>query len=629
MECCRLCLQSADVNILDCAESLRILQNFFPRLSRSFAESPMLCETCMDNTRSVKTLMKNVNETAAKIEINMTHSSLGKLDLRTLCEKNPRIPENISICRVCLKIIGKARIFLYDNNVNLLQQDIIKSMLKFCDIFLNFEVSENPLMCIDCWQLLQASYSFKKDYLEAERKIRLYCSVFRIKPRKLHSELLHKINLYFNEDVQSHEQSLKNDSDLDKNISTVNIGIKEDLDSPSLKVVIKEDPSLIKKERPGLLKINQTDLKKRRKHIFTADDDKILMKIYYEVTKVEEDLKFGYWKKLQDEWKKLSPTRPLNYNSIRRRVIAILNQTNQKIPSEKEIKEIKSKVREEMKLSVMTTTSIEETITSRRRTRNLANRTKVIQPGFSATLLKKNNNSSLESGNDVASAVKDNANPKPNIDKMDKAKEIDYEQKVAPLLDREVHSDSDDSFVDEAAHSSFTPHIKSEPLSDNDDEINIIEPNVIERNFSTLMPQDDSDDDSLPTLERMDIPPMQIKIQDFYSVDVKREALNMFTNDGEIDPQLVVEDLKTCRRISLGKEDTGLFKCMQCSFETKYRFCADRHSKWHGNSNKKLYDCKLCSYRISNRLVFKQHMKNHNDDSLDNDIPVLHPFTMK
>lgn len=54
--------------------------------------------------------------------------------------------------------------------------------------------------------------------------------------------------------------------------------------------------------------------------------------------------------------------------------------------------------------------------------------------------------------------------------------------------------------------------------------------------------------DSLPQLERMDIPPMTFKIDKIYSLDDKRSALNSVVNDLYLDRNIEVEEVKTCRK---------------------------------------------------------------------------------
>lgn len=89
-----------------------------------------------------------------------------------------------------------------------------------------------------------------------------------------------------------------------------------------------------------------------------------------------------------------------------------------------------------------------------------------------------------------------------------------------------------------AARSSFTPHVKTEPLSDSDSEIDVVAPRI--ERFS--------DDWDLPQLERMDIPPMTIKIDKIYSLEEKRTVFNSVMNDLYMDPNVAVEEVKTCRK---------------------------------------------------------------------------------
>lgn len=85
--------------------------------------------------------------------------------------------------------------------------------------------------------------------------------------------------------------------------------------------------------------------------------------------------------------------------------------------------------------------------------------------------------------------------------------------------------------------------IKIEPLGDSDIEICVDEPKIEYRSFVS------DSDDSLPELERMDVPPLNIKINDIFSVDDKREVFNTVVNQlGTDDPNLNVEEVKTCRR---------------------------------------------------------------------------------
>ncbi|XP_023017229.2 uncharacterized protein [Leptinotarsa decemlineata] len=619
MDCCGLCLQKAELNYLSCPESLGIIENFLQQTSKWFMETLMLCETCQDNAESVKTLMTNIQESTAKIQAAMKESGLDTIDLQRLHKNVGMVTGNRSVCRLCLKVFGKARIFLYENGVNILDHDLIKSMFNFCNITLDFQISKNPVMCFDCWQLLQASYSFKKDYLETDRKIRLYCKVFRIRRRTLDNSSLHKVGSYFNEEVPSDMQLINNN---ESSLSEHKIEVKQEFDSPSINHIKREYPQRIKREYPG--STNSSKLMKvlSRKRHFSSEDDRVLLRIYFEKDIVENS-SFGVWKELQKNFNELRADRQSSVMSLRYRIGALLNQSRLKGLSKEEIEKIRRNARKELNSKKNINVGLNPPI--------LEEISPAAQETQKIDIDRKGNNDvpHLEVEGRYTPSTQTNGkitdvSPYQSTPTIDKVTPGDDKEAEYPF--RKDDSDSDDYFVDEAAPSSFTPNIKAEPLSDDNEEIRIIEPSIVVRNNESKV----LSDDELPTLERMDLPPLQIKIQDFYSVDVKREELNMLTNEGDRDnPFLVVEDLKTCRRISLKNEESSVFKCMQCSFETKHRFCADRHSKWHGKTKKKLYECQLCSYRISNKIAYERHMRFHKEKSSFDDIPVLYPFTMQ
>ncbi|CAG9817126.1 unnamed protein product [Phaedon cochleariae] len=616
MDTCRLCLHHSETFIKIPEEALRILQELLPCLNQYFIQNPGVCEICMDDIKVVRMLMRN----GKKKEVNTMNNS------------NKQV--QISECSICLTHIRNPQIFLCENNTNILRFDLLRSMLEFCNVTLNHNISDRPVMCINCWELLQISYSFKKNYMEAKRKITLYCNIFKLKVEDLKNESLGEINKYFENDIPPDLQPvIISEHSVEENPLSSEISCKEQkVCSPDLKYLKKEDG--IKKEiKQEIIGFNSPSFShnqpKRQRNKFSNEDDEILIRNYYQITKLENEFKFGYWQKIEKIWCKLRPAKLLTSQTIRNRILSILNQKGRNVLAKTEIEKIKEEVRKDIQLDdTLRVPSPEKeldhksVIKSEICTRNKTLKTRMLsEKNLALPDEQCEHNYSLAQRPTTHSSINSSSNVFKVVPECLQQTSQQTDNTGTTAVEHE--SDSDDSFVDEAAPSSFTPRIKCEILSD--DEIEVPELNLIDPKVEVEW--NDSDNDSPPQLERMDIPIMDIKIAECYSVDVKREELNMFTTN----PEVYVEDLKTCRRISFKNErDDGLFKCMQCSFETKYRFCADRHSKWHGKSDakKKIYHCEQCPYRITNKQLMLEHQKNHEISKFnDDDIPTLYPFT--
>ncbi|KAJ8929160.1 hypothetical protein NQ314_018184 [Rhamnusium bicolor] len=376
-------------------------------------------------------------------------------------------------------------------------------------------------MCLKCWKHLQITYTFKKDYLEVERKIRIYCQDFRLRHRNLTLEALEKVRNYFSDEYcEIMTSNIKQEHGIDERIYAQ---VKTENISNRISHIKTENGQFIKKEI-------YSDISTPRKQVkFTSNDNKMLISVYFEVTKNEQDFHHGYWQRLYDKWTELNPDKPVDGKRLSYQIRRIIRR---KLLPKAQLEKIRAEVNSKIKAQT--------------------------QP----------------------------------------------EQIV------EHYSDSDDSFMEEAVHSSFTPHIKSEPLSESDVEINLIEPKL----------EVESDCESLPQLERMDLPPLHFKIENIYSLEVKREAYDNYLRQEEELSNMQVEELNKNRRVSLRghNKDKDLFKCPDCSFETTHGSSAQRHMKLHQKRNQKIYQCTSCPYRIFSKWLFNRHMKKHKEEENDN-----------
>lgn len=51
-------------------------------------------------------------------------------------------------------------------------------------------------MCLICWENLQIAYSFKKNYTETEKQIKLYSQQYKLRNRIIDKDILSKIKQY-------------------------------------------------------------------------------------------------------------------------------------------------------------------------------------------------------------------------------------------------------------------------------------------------------------------------------------------------------------------------------------------------------------------------------------------------
>lgn len=164
--------------------------------------------------------------------------------------------------------------------------------------FQNFDVSENPTVCTDCWEVLQTSFSFKKNYLEVEKRILFYCTKFDLQQEDINSEILEKIHMYF---------SNNNFDPTPPQFRKTRQNIKTEAVAHSTRIVMEHDYINPFNEKGCLgnmflfgsfmikIKLNNIFLaiktnqgRHKRLHMFTDEEDRMLISAYFFVTENEK-----------------------------------------------------------------------------------------------------------------------------------------------------------------------------------------------------------------------------------------------------------------------------------------------------------------------------------------------------
>lgn len=314
MDICRLCLKAGSQNIPNPKDIIDILKKFLPSMNPCLKQSVFqLCETCLCNIRTLKNLNYILNKTDEKIELQIRNSNGKEIDLMQLLETKSAIEirtKNIYPCRICLQIIYLPKIFLYENDTNILRYDLIYNMFQFCNITLKCDLSPQPVMCLQCWESIQVCYSFKKNYIETNNKIKAYLTRFNISNKNVNEEVLKKMSHYISSDIN---EIFKDLSDNHENIE------RRSLRRKGKKVYNNGlHSSNTKTESSNVVQ------PKRTRYTFTAEDDKFLLELYSEVTKT--DIAKRPWKSIQEKWLHHFPKNPLKINSIHSRLNILLKR---------------------------------------------------------------------------------------------------------------------------------------------------------------------------------------------------------------------------------------------------------------------------------------------------------------
>ncbi|XP_056632485.1 uncharacterized protein LOC130442417 isoform X1 [Diorhabda sublineata] len=319
MDICRLCLKAESQNISNPTDIINILKKFLPSMNPCLKHSVFqLCETCLCNIHTLKNLKYILNKTDEKIKLKIRNSKGKEIDLINLLETTSELEiktKNIHPCRICLQIIYFPKIFLYENNTNILRHDLIQNMFQFCNITLKCDLFQQPVMCLQCWESIQVCYSFKKNYLETNNKIQAYLIQFNISNNTINEEILKSMSQYFYSDIN---EIIKNKDFCDNRENIGRRSLRRNERKRYNNHTIKENPTFIETEHSDVV------LPKRTRYTFTAKDDKFLLKFYYEVTST--NIASRPWKIIQEKWFNHFPENPLKISSIHSRLTTLLKQ---------------------------------------------------------------------------------------------------------------------------------------------------------------------------------------------------------------------------------------------------------------------------------------------------------------
>lgn len=573
MEICWLCFQFAreeeTFNNSAVEDALNSLQEIISVNNQVITKTQTICESCVNSVQTTRDLISRIKITEQKIIETIKEKNIDKTDINMLSKEvndlAPEMKQIVTVCRLCLNIIPQIKLWLCKNDTNILHYEILQNMLEFCNVSVNLKLTEKPAMCLKCWEHLQVAYTLKKNYIEIDKHIRSYSQKYPMRNRNINKDILIKIKQFL---IKEKNQSPDVSGKIyigQYNVDIARINFEHNYINPN------------KMNRDVSLKALQ-----KKQDTFSKKEDQALLKSYFKVTNNEQNFVMGYWKKIMCLWLKLTSHKSIPLCKLQNRLSVLLR--------DKSFREEVNKIRTIVIVEHDALSSSQSSIIPNDPMKHNINKLQKMQE-------QRRPNTFSNNGLGLGVSCKES-----NICRS------------GLIIKDEPQSDSDDTFTEEASKSSFIPHVKTEPLSDNDSEIDVVET------------QKESYLDPLPQLERMDIPPMTIKIDKIYSLDEKRTVLNSLPNDMDLDPNIEVEEVKTCRKFSFkNQREEGLFKCLSCNFETKTRRSADYHSRWHtkGKNAKKIYKCQICPYKISNKKLLQIHERLHR---AEDEIPVLLPM---
>lgn len=92
----------------------------------------------MNNVFASWSLICITEKTESKILEESKSCGSNKLDITRLHEKVNALPytlrQYVSVCRLCLNFIPRAKIFLFRNDFNILSYNLLIKMLEYCSI---------------------------------------------------------------------------------------------------------------------------------------------------------------------------------------------------------------------------------------------------------------------------------------------------------------------------------------------------------------------------------------------------------------------------------------------------------------------------------------------------------------
>ncbi|CAG9838571.1 unnamed protein product [Diabrotica balteata] len=326
MGICRLCLQVEGEKIKS-QKVLELLKKFIPGMYSIMKNLDLLlCEICSTNIETLSVFMDTINDTNEKIK-TAKEATTDKIDLMSLVQMNNNYRRKVSsACRLCLNIISKPQIFLYENKCNLLRHDLILEMSQICMISLDLELSEHPVMCVQCWENLQICYSFIKGCLDMDKKITAYCTIFCVTKKDITENIFTEMCNYFSqnldEDLLKLSKVIEKEDELFENCLdasryTLRKNVKREY---AIEDCSDNDKVCAKKEV-------SKSISKRRRHYFTQDDDNFLLEAYMNVNNTENSVRKKIWPQIQIKWLESFPEKPLTISSIHSRVKRLISKT--------------------------------------------------------------------------------------------------------------------------------------------------------------------------------------------------------------------------------------------------------------------------------------------------------------
>ncbi|XP_048524757.1 uncharacterized protein LOC109535060 isoform X2 [Dendroctonus ponderosae] len=178
---CRICVQETDNNDLQDLD----WKNIDPFLANNYLQRPLdlykghvICCSCIDNFNTISKLHRLVaksNSVLTRLKASQLDESASNSEINLKEILASDVGDDMAICRVCLDTTKHVAIRLFDSATNIVPPDYLKSMFSEMNInLLLIDQTKTPIICYQCWQRLQISYSFHKHLGVAISKLRYY-----------------------------------------------------------------------------------------------------------------------------------------------------------------------------------------------------------------------------------------------------------------------------------------------------------------------------------------------------------------------------------------------------------------------------------------------------------------------
>ncbi|VEN60405.1 unnamed protein product [Callosobruchus maculatus] len=629
MDVCNLCLQDSYPLVnTDLSKRLSSCVKY-SHLPKVLQHHSYACELCLENFTTFINFHDIVISTESKIKFLRNELSCKKIDLKSICD-GANVLDKCQHCRVCLKPVKWLGIYLYKNDTNILDFTLLRKMFSFCNLILDYEATDHPILCRQCFERLQIIYNFKKMITEAFETANNCDESNEILEEDLNSVEGSEICLKIRNDLMP--------QDIDQSCNAkVNITNSDPKLQSDCVVAIEKLPNIM--PNPVYL---QTKKHKSRRKLTRADEKQDNVQASSEHHLPDNDALFDRINKQTHKGK---------------RVRSYLGRMCKPKMSAQSHPTVKNKIQ---KVSVPplpdaqghSITDQVNSLTARKRTYT---RTRTWNLGYSYTnddlLLHKlyfkhtkletefpsgywdiiskewnelthNNTSKRMLNKKLYWQISQRIIPQHVVDRIKgevkTCLEVQQTQRNPPVESRQLDhdyqfTDSNDNLNDAVGYRNVP--IKEEPVepSDIDIEIWFPEPKTEPQSESEMEGFASPPElDTPPQLDRMDIPsPVSLKREAvrLCSIEHNYSILQMYTTKPKISPNPKTLDEE--------------FRCTECFFTTRTTRSAKRHILSHQQGKVRIYECPSCTYRITSKLALKIHMRTH---SKDQDYPVLTPW---